>query len=47
MQVETVLMTPNEALIGNLTMVNTVPIVEMPLPKATELEPVDVCSSLL
>ena len=47
MQVETVLTTPSDALIGKPTMVNAVPIVETLLTKATELAPVDACSSLL
>ena len=46
-QVETVLTIASEALIGNPTMVTDVLIVEMPLAKATELAPVDVCSNLL
>ena len=46
-QVETVLTIASEALIGNPTMVTDVPIVEMPLAKATELAPVDACSNLL
>ena len=47
MQVETVLTTPNDALIGKPTMVNAVPIVEPPLITPTVLAPVDACSSLL
>ena len=46
-QVETVLTTPNDALIGNPTTVNTVPIVETLLMTPTELAPVDACSNLL
>ena len=37
----------SEALIGMPTMVTDVPMVEMPLAKATELAPVDACSNLL
>ena len=40
------LTTPNDALIGNLTTVNAVPIVEIPLITPTELEPLDACSNL-
>ena len=46
-QVETVLTTPNDALIGKPTTVTDVPIVEMQLTEATELAPVDACSNLL
>ena len=46
-KVETVLTIASEALIDNPTMVTDVPIVETPLAKATELAPVDACSSLL
>ena len=46
-QVETVLTTPNYALIGIPTTVNVVPIVEIPLITPTELAPVDICSNLL
>ena len=46
-QVETVLTTPNDAVIGKPTTVNAVPIVETPLTTPTELEAVDVFSNLL
>ena len=46
-QVETVLTTPNDALIGIPTTVNVVPIVEIPLITPTELATVNVCSNLL
>ena len=46
-QVETVLTTPNDALIGMPTMVTDIPIVETPLAKGTELAPVDACINLL
>ena len=46
-QVETVLTTPNDALIGKPTTVNAVPIVETPIIKAKELAPVDACINLL
>ena len=46
-QVETVLMTPTEALIGKPTTVNAVPVVETPLITPTELAPVDAFSNLL
>ena len=46
-EVETVLTTLNDALIGKPTTVNAVPKVDTPLTKATELAPVDACSSLL
>ena len=46
-QVETVLTTPSDALIGNPTIVNAVPIVETPLITPTEVAPVDACSNLL
>ena len=46
-QVETVLTTPNDALIGIPTTVNVVPIVEIPLIMSTELAPVDACSNSL
>ena len=46
-QAETVLTTPNDALIGIPTMVKAVPIVEIPLITPTELVPVDACSNLL
>ena len=46
-QVETVLTTTNDALIGIPTTVNVVPVVEIPLIMPTELAPVDVCSNLL
>ena len=46
-QVETVLTIASEALIGNPTTVTDVLIVETLLAKATELAPVDACSSLL
>ena len=47
MQVETVLTMPNDALIGNPTTVNAVPIVETPLTTPMALAPVDTCSNLL
>ena len=40
------LTTPNDALIGKPTMVNTVPIVDTPLITPTVLAPVDACSNL-
>ena len=46
-QVETVLTTPNDALIGNHTTVNAVPTVETPLITPTGLAPVDAFSNLL
>ena len=47
-QVETVLTTPSDALIGGIpTTVNAVPIVEIPLITPTELATVDTCSNLL
>ena len=46
-QVETVLTTPNDALIGKPTTVDAVPIVETPLTTPTELAAVDVFSNLL
>ena len=46
-QVETVLRTPNDALIRKPTAVNAVPIVETPLTTPTELADADVLSSLL
>ena len=45
-QVETVLTTPNDALIGNPTTVSANPIVETPLITPTELAAVDVISNL-
>ena len=45
--VETVLTTPNDALIGKPTMVHAVPIVDTPLTTPTVLAPVDACSNLL
>ena len=45
-QVETVLTTPNDALIGIPTTVNVVPIVEIPLITPKELAPVDACGNL-
>ena len=47
MQAETVLTTPNDALIGKPTMVNAVPMVDTPLTTPTVLAPVDACSNLL
>ena len=41
------LTTPNDALIGNPTAVNAVPIDEMPLITQTKLAPVDAFSNLL
>ena len=41
------LTTPSDALIGNPTTVNAVPVVEMPLITPTELAPVDALSNLL
>ena len=46
-QAETVLTTPNDALIGITTTVNVVLIVEIPLITPTELATVDACSNLL
>ena len=46
-QVETVLTTPNDALIGSPTMMNAVPVVEIPLNTPTELAPVDAFINLL
>ena len=46
-QVETVLTTPNDALISKPATVNAVPIVETPLTIPTELAAVDVFSNLL
>ena len=46
-QVETVLTTPNDTLIGMPTTVTDLLIVETPLAKATELAPVDACINLL
>ena len=46
-QVETVLTTPNDVLLGKPTTVNAVPIVETPLTTPTVLVPVDACSNLL
>ena len=46
-QDETVLTTPNNALIGIPTTVNAVPIAEIPLITPTELAPVDACGKLL
>ena len=46
-QVETVLTTPNDALIAKPTMVKAVPIFETPLTIPTVLAPVDACSNLL
>ena len=46
-QVETVLTTPNDALIGILTTITVIPMVEIPLITPKELAPVDACSNLL
>ena len=46
-QVETVLTTPNDVLIGKPTTVNMVSIVKKPPTAPKELAPVDACSSLL
>ena len=46
-QVEMVLTMPKDALIGEPTMVNAVPIIDTPLITPTELAPVDACSSFL
>ena len=46
-QVETVITTPNDALIGNPTMVTAIPIVDTQLITPMELALVDACSNLL
>ena len=45
-QGETMLTTPNDALIGIPTTVNVIPMVEIPLITPKELAPVDACSNL-